>query len=689
MLAVRRQRISAPTWSRGARPRSRGARFAQLTPAACVVAGFMVGCAAVVASASMAWAWSGAARPAVSRTVLVTSLGDFGTGTLRWAIGQADSSAPGSTTAIDFSVTGIISVASALPAISADVSIDGQSAPGYRPGGPPLVAVNFGGRPGLRFAPGSRGSQLLGIAADDAGGNAVTLDAGFITLNADYIGLDLLGAAAGNQGDGIYASARSGGDRIGLNPAGDPGVVGNVISGNSGNGIVLAGSSGDTVAANRIGTSPDGLSAVGNGGDGILITARADGNEIGGTKFTDPLTGQANNPTGTKGTVPPVFVVPPLGNLISGNSRDGVTISAGSRGNVLNGNFIGTAASGNAPLGNGGNGVWIDGASRNSLVGCKFVNNPFVYYNVLSGNRRNGLRITNSGHVTVQGNFFGIGANNTALVGNRLDGILVDGTSANTQVGGVIPLGNVSAGNGANGIAVTGRVHGFVTFNTFGGLLAFKGAAPNRNDGLLVTSTGGDNLARTNVFSGNARNGIELAGNASGVTIDPDIAGLSTNGMSALPNGGDGLLITGTAHSNTVGGSRRSVIPQDTFAGNRGYGVVITGRAHGNRVFGSYIGTQLLGLRRMPNGKGGVLVGGNAHGNVVGGGRTLPSNIISGNTGNGVTLGRRTTRNFVIRNYIGLDRIGRRLPNTGRPVADYGRRNTVRANRTRPARWRR
>ena len=79
----------------------------------------------------------------------------------------------------------------------------------------------------------------------------------------------------------------------------------------------------------------------------------------------------------------------------------------------------------------------------------------------------------------VQGNFFGTGANNTAIVANRLDGILVEGTSANTQVGGVIPLGNVSAGNGRNGIEVTGKVSGFTTFNTFGGLLAFKGAAPN------------------------------------------------------------------------------------------------------------------------------------------------------------------------------------------------------------------
>ena len=205
-------------------------------------------------------------------------------------------------------------------------------------------------------------------------------------------------------------------------------MVANVISGDRLNGIDLAGSSSNTVVDNRIGTNAAGTSAIANGGDGIYITGGSRGNEIGGTAFVDTVTGQANNPTGSKGTVTPVFVVPPLGNLISGNDGNGVVIDDGSRGNVLNGNFIGTTASGNAALGNGRNGVWIAGAPGNSLVGCKFVNNPFVYYNVISGNGRNGLRVTNSNNVTVQGNFFGVGANNTAIVKNRLDGILVDGT---------------------------------------------------------------------------------------------------------------------------------------------------------------------------------------------------------------------------------------------------------------------
>ncbi len=319
-------------------------------------------------------------------------------------------------------------------------------------------------------------------------------------------------------------------------------------------------------------------------------------------------------------------------------------------------------------------------------MGCKFVNNPFVYYNVISGNRGNGLRVTSSDNVTVQGNFFGVGANNTAIVKNRLDGILVDGTSVNTQVGGVIPLGNVSAGNGRNGIEVVGKARGFVTFNTFGGLLAFKGAAPNGNDGLLITSTGGNNLVRTNVFSGNKRNGIELAGNASGVTVDPDIVGLNTKGDAVLPNGGDGLLIDGTAHGNIIGGTLPSVIPQNTFSGNKGYGVVITGRAHDNRVFRSFIGTQILGVKALGNKKGGVLIAGHAYGNLIGQTTRRPANLISGNTGIGVTLSSGTLRNFVINNYIGLDRFGRYLRNSGRPIVNSGHHNTIRGNKTRPVR---
>jgi len=126
------------------------------------------------------------------------------------------------------------------------------------------------------------------------------------------------------------------------------------------------------------------------------------------------------------------------------------------------------------------------------------------------------------------------------------------------------------------------------------------------------------------------------------------------------------------------------VIPQNTFSGNRGYGLAIIGRAHDNRVIDSYIGTAILGLTRLGNGRGGVLVAGTAYRNAIGTFATKPpSNLISGNRGNGVTLLTRTSFNRVVNNYIGLDRTGRRrLPNAGRPVLNLGRHNLVLANRT-------
>lgn len=646
-------------------------------------------CTSVITALAPAAAASAAAarghesfRPDTIQSEMVSNLNDSGLGSLRAAIEAANSAAAGTATDITFTVHGTITLASALPAITGEVTIDGTSAPTYVVGGAPVVEINCDDYAGLQFSAGSADSELLGVAVDDASGNGVTLGADGITLNGDYIGLDLTGAADGNHGDGIFVSPDSSEDLIGLNSSGDSGVVANVISGNAGSGLVLSGATDNTVVANRIGTNPAGSAAIANGGNGIWLTQGASGNEVGGTDYTDAATTDQNNPTGSKGTVTPVFEVPPLGNLVSGNAGDGVLIDTGSRDNVLNGNFIGTTADGDAALGNSGDGVAIIGADGNSLVGCQFVNNPFVYYNVVSGNGLNGLLITDSDDTTVQGNFFGVGANNTTAVGNIDNGILVNGSSKDTVVGGVIPLGNVSSDNGQNGIEVAGAVSRFITFNTFGGLLAFKGAAPNGNDGLLITATGGHNDARTNVFSGNTQNGIELAGDATGVTVDPNIVGLTTNGMAALPNGGDGVLIDGAAHGNTIGGTVASVIPQNTFSSNDGYGLVITGSAHGNKVFDSFIGTAVFGVTALPNQEGGVLVSGQAYGNWIGDSSRAPVNLISGNSGNGVTLSTGTSFNLVLDNYIGLGRLRVSLPNSGEPVVDTGHYNLVFGNVT-------
>jgi hypothetical protein len=144
------------------------------------------------------------------------------------------------------------------------------------------------------------------------------------------------------------------------------------------------------------------------------------------------------------------------------------------------------------------------------------------------------------------------------------------------------------------------------------------------------------------------------------------------------------VLIDGSAHGNTIGGTLRSVIPQNTFSGNQGYGLAITGHAYRNLVMRSFIGTEILGTSALGNQAGGVLLAGTAYGNAIGAPRLHPANLISGNTGVGVTLLARTRGNWVISNYIGLGRFGHSLPNTGQPVRNLGRDNHILGNRTTP-----
>lgn len=409
----------------------------------------------------------------------VSNLNDSGAGSLRAAISAANADSSASST-IQFTVNGTITLTADLPTITHSLTIDGASAPTHVSGGPPVVELDCNGHGGLVFATGSDGSQLLGMAVCNASGTGVTLNAGSISLGGNYIGLNLAGVAAGNGGDGIHVAATSTNNTIGINPTAASHVISNVISGNAGHGISFDGSTDNTLVNNYIGTDPTGTVAIGNGGSGILLTNGSDGNTIGGNAFIDHDTGAANNPTGDKGTTTPTFVVPPLGNLVSGNAQNGILIDAGSQNNVLSGNFIGTDASGNAALGNTLDGVAIAGADGNSLIGCTFVENPFVYYNVISGNGQNGLRITDSDRTTVQVNFFGLGADNTTLVGNALDGILVNGTSVGTQVGGVIPLGNVTGGNGTNGIEVADTASFFTSFNTIRWIAGLQGRGAER-----------------------------------------------------------------------------------------------------------------------------------------------------------------------------------------------------------------
>jgi hypothetical protein len=441
----------------------------------------------------------------------------------------------------------------------------------------------------------------------------------------------------------------------------------NVISGNRGNGIGIYGSGDNRISMNNIGTDVTGTLERGNAKNGILVTEGAARNFIGGQS-----TGGGNDPT--KGT----FVRPPQGNLISGNKADGVLINERATRTLLSGNFVGTSASGNSTLGNGRDGVAILGADGNELIGCTFQQSPFVFYNVLSGNGGEGLRVNNSDDTTVQANFMGVGADNGSIVPNKGNGLLVSGTSRNTQVGGVIPLGNVIAGNDRNGIEVKDKASGFVSFNTFAGLYAFSTKAPNKRNGILVTSTGGNNLIRTCIISGNLGNGIEIGGEATGVQVTDVGIGTDSYLAAAIPNGKSGILISGRAHGNAIGGFQPSVLTKVTVSSNRRYGIEVVDRARDNTIVRSLIGTDGLGLRRLGNTLGGIYLGSGTSSTTIGGAAAPVRNLIRFNGGNGVTL--RSSRDAGIAGNNILNNGGYGLRATGNATGSTVQGNTIVAN---------
>jgi trimeric autotransporter adhesin len=405
----------------------------------------------------------------------------------------------------------------------------------------------------------------------------------------------------------------------------------NVISGNRGNGIGIYGANDNRVAMNYIGTSFVGTAAVPNRGNGILVTNRASGNMIGGQ-----ATG-GNAPVSYNGSTP-VFVRPPQGNLVSGNRGNGVLVSGGASGTTLSGNFVGTDPTGTTALGNGQDGVAIVGASGNSLIGTTFLQNPFVFYNVLSGNSGNGLRITNSNDTTVWANFMGLGANNATTVPNGGNGLLVSGTSQRTLVGGPIPMGNGISGNNRHGIEIRDSVGSFTSFNNFAGLYAFGGAAPNRLNGIEITATGGNNVFRTCLVGGNFGNGIHIGGRATGVQIEDTSVGTNSAISVAIPNYGSGILIDGNAHGNAIGGFQPSVETRVHLSGNLRYGLEITGEARNNWVFNSVIGAALGAPNPIPNGLGGVFVGPGTANTIIGGAQPFMANRVLTNSGTGITV---------------------------------------------------
>jgi titin len=421
-------------------------------------------------------------------------------------------------------------------------------------------------------------------------------------IAGNKIGTNAAGSAAvPNAVAGVFAYANANGTTVG----GTTAAASNVISGNTSVGIEItgSGSSGNLIAGNLIGTNAAGTAAIANGIDGVIIDAGAPNNTIGGT-------------------------MAPAGNVISGNTSDGIQI--GGPGNLLEGNRIGTNAAGTATIANQFEGVdiaWPDNTVGGTVAGAG---------NVISGNGFDGLFIDMPGNAAgstndlVEGNFIGTDGSGTAALPNHGDGVFInaDGGNNNT-IGGTTPgAGNVISGNADNGIQMEGGLN-VIEGNRIGTNAAGTAALPNGNDGILDK---GDltTIGPGNVISGNALNGVELADNSD--LIIGNLIGTNAAGTAALANGNDGIFQNGGVADATIGGTTAAA--RNVISGNTREGIQLGGPR--NLIEGNYIGTNAAGTAALGNGNDGVLSGTS---NTVGGTSAGAGNLISGNAGNGVNGG--------------------------------------------------
>ncbi len=158
--------------------------------------------------------------------------------------------------------------------------------------------------------------------------------------------------------------------------------------------------------------------------------------------------------------------------------------------------------------------------------------------------------------------------------------------------------------------------------------------------------------------------GIQIAAGASGNSVVGNLIGTDEEGLRPLGNYGWGWGVMIWNSSNNTIGGEAAG-QRNIISGNSGHGVSILGNAVGNVVTGNYIGTDVNGASAVGNGEAGVQIELGPRHNIVKG------NLISGSNARGVAISDTgSSYNTVVGNMIGTDATGTKpLGNRGNGVA--------------------
>jgi len=296
-----------------------------------------------------------ACAPLAAATFTVTNTGDSGTGSLRQAILDANANPGLDTIAFDITsgcaASGVCTITPAgnLPTITDPVILDGYTQPGSSAntlavGSNAILLIEIDATnmsPALVLAgpngAGSSGSTIRGLVIDHIGADGISIGSGFgvgsddDVIRGNFLGVDPTGTANSSTGTPLACETSSGAIIGGSAPADR-----NVIS-STNNAISWNTCSDASIQGNYIGVNAAGTAAL-PAFNGINM-GQGSGNHIGGT-------------------------APGEGNLIANFQDSGIRISLADD-TVVQGNLVGTDATGTIRLANGVSGLTLaDGAGN-------------------------------------------------------------------------------------------------------------------------------------------------------------------------------------------------------------------------------------------------------------------------------------------------------------------------------------
>ena len=443
--------------------------------------------------------------PTGGMTFVVTSAADTGgstcgpTCTLRQAINASNANPPppNTTNLIQFNIPGsgvhTIALASSLPDIDQPVIIDAYTQPGASAntlavGDNAVILIKIDGGtadPIIRLC------NTVGCGGPIAGDNCTIRGLSIVQTNGfgstmldvrsnnnlitgNFLGVDTDGVTVGGLGRPVSNTFGTTGNTIGgISPA-----ARNVIASNEASVILILNDGGNTlVQGNYIGTNAPGTAPIGTAGNGIVVELGS-GVTIGGS-------------------------APGAGNVVNATNI-GVQVGPQPSNTTVQGNLIGTDATGTIAFHTLSFGINLVGTLTNAMIGG---NTPGAGNVVSSGG--DGIQIGDNGQggptgVVIQGNKIGTDITGTMPLGNGLCGIFVSSSTAGTIGGASAEQGNIIAFSGTNGVSISSATTGWAILGnsihdntrlgiTLGGRCDDQTAMPVPNDH-CDTDTGANDL---------------------------------------------------------------------------------------------------------------------------------------------------------------------------------------------------